>query len=197
MNVASLLQDSPSDRRPPKQDPRTWPPPPPSSSQQPQTQQAQAQPQTQTKQSWLPAPPLYPSPMTVRSEMEGSSGKTSGIGTASSSCVNGTRANSRHSSHSSLALQGGPRLPSTRGPPPLPSQSRSQSVQVYQHRCGPGVGLGLGPRACKRAHAPFRAVPYLVCPCVRGITAPACVFVWVQGLQLRVAGVVNAKIARR
>ncbi|KAJ6514967.1 hypothetical protein C8R47DRAFT_1313364 [Mycena vitilis] len=59
MNVASLLQDSPSDRRPPKQDPLRWPqqnnqqqPPPP-----PPPQQA-----PQQKQSWPPQQPPYGQP---------------------------------------------------------------------------------------------------------------------------------------
>ncbi|KAJ7696482.1 hypothetical protein B0H17DRAFT_1177911 [Mycena rosella] len=61
MNVASLLQDSPSDSRPPKQDPLCWPqqkqplPPPP-------PQQQQQQPHQQQQLAWPSPPPGYSQP---------------------------------------------------------------------------------------------------------------------------------------
>ncbi|KAJ7716115.1 hypothetical protein B0H16DRAFT_1898472 [Mycena metata] len=60
---------------------------------------------TADKTELAPRPAVSPVLRRCAARGRGSSAKTSGIGTASSNRVNGTRANSRHSSHSSLAWQ--------------------------------------------------------------------------------------------
>ncbi|KAJ7504224.1 hypothetical protein B0H11DRAFT_508060 [Mycena galericulata] len=159
MNVASLLQDSPSDRRPAKQDPLRWP-------QQKQSQQQQQPPPWPAQQPPYgppyrdppyprpptapgsaapyrgPPPPHYPSPPPGPGPSSGAPGAYSEpspmyapMGALRQPPPQPPRDYAPHSPHPSLAWQGPP------PPPPPPSQSQPQ---LQQGGGGQGQGQAQG-----------------------------------------------------
>ncbi|KAJ7509936.1 hypothetical protein B0H11DRAFT_1261755 [Mycena galericulata] len=179
MNVASLLQDSPSDRRPAKQDPLRWPQQKQQSQQQPPPWPAQQppygppyrdppypRPPTAPGSSAPyrgPPPPHYPSPPPGSGPSSGAPGAYSEpspmyapMGALRQPPPQPPRDYAPHSPHPSLAWQGPP------PPPPPPSQSQPQ-LQQGSGGQGPGQaqgGGGPGQRTFQgQFHTSFVPVP--------------------------------------